>query len=169
MTEEAHVHVAPYDPTWPAQFAVERAALEPLLRRWRVGAIEHVGSTAVVGLLAKPVIDIMVGVQSLAASEPAKVVLQEHGYQYAAYKTDVMHWFCKPSFAHRTHHLHLVPYESPLWRERISFRNLLRSDPAVAERYAALKLELARRYEFDREAYTRAKAPFIARALGSQS
>lgn len=163
---QAPVHVVPYDPSWVDKFESEQASLAMLLAPWRSGPIEHVGSTAVVGMWAKPVIDIMVGVVSLAQSEPAKDVLARAGYQYAEYKTDVMHWFCKPSFAMRTHHLHLVPFESDLWHERIAFRDLLRADSRLAREYAALKRDLARQFEFDREAYTEAKYPFIARALG---
>lgn len=160
MSEEP-VRVVSYDPSWVEKFESEKALLEKLLTPWRKGPIEHVGSTAVVGLCAKPVIDIMVGVSSLSKSEPAKNVLREIGYQYAEYKTDVMHWFCKPSFAMRTHHLHLVPFESALWHERLAFRNLLRTNSTVAEEYAALKRELAGRFEFDREAYTDAKYPLL--------
>ncbi len=164
MTQAA-VHVVPYDAGWIVQFESEKALLERVLLPWRKGPIEHIGSTSVVGLCAKPIIDIMVGVASLATSEPAKAVLREHAYQYSDYRTEVMHWFCKPSFALRTHHLHLVPYESVLWHERLAFRDLLRGNSQLAEEYAALKQELARRFEFDREAYTDAKFPFIARAL----
>lgn len=164
--EQAPIHVVPYDPAWPGIFQVERDHLEELIGEWVVGGIEHIGSTSVVGLSAKPVIDVMVGVESLAASGPAKQRLVEHGYQWADYKTEVMHWLCKPSFAFRTHHLHLVPHGSPLWNERLAFRDLLRSDADVRRRYEALKLDLAQRYEHDREAYTDAKWPFIARALG---
>ena len=166
---EAPVHVVDYDPAWPGMFGAERDLLERVLRPWIVGGIEHVGSTAVPGLSAKPVIDIMVGVASLPASEPAKPVLRDHDYQYAEYKTDVMHWFCKPSFELRTHHLHLVPHESPLWNERLAFRDLLRGDAVLAAEYDALKRELARRHRFDREAYTEAKWPFIAGALNRGS
>jgi len=121
---EAPIHIVPYDPTWVAKFETEKALLETLLAPWRRGPIEHVGSTAVAGLCAKPVIDVMVGVSTLAESEPAKDALCRAGYQYAEYKTDVMHWFCKPSFAMRTHHLHLIPYGSPLWHDRLKFRDL---------------------------------------------
>jgi GrpB-like predicted nucleotidyltransferase (UPF0157 family) len=165
--KEAPVHVVTYDPSWIDEFAREKAFLEPLLAPWRKGPIEHVGSTAVVGMCAKPVIDIMAGVTSLPDSEPAKDVLRQAGYQYAEYKTDVMHWFCKPSFALRTHHLHLVPFESSLWHERLAFRDLLRANAEVAEAYASLKRELAQTFEFDREGYTEAKFPFIMHALAS--
>jgi GrpB-like predicted nucleotidyltransferase (UPF0157 family) len=109
----------------------------------------------------------MAGVASLEASRPAIAVLGGADYLYAGYKADLMHWFCKPSFAVRTHHLHLVPLESPLWKARLDFRDRLRSDATVRAEYAALKLELARRFEHDREAYTEAKAPFIERILAS--
>ena len=164
---EAPIHIVPYDPTWVAKFEDEKAYLETLLAPWRRGPIEHVGSTAVVGLCAKPVIDVMVGVASLAESEPAKDALREAGYQYSDYRTDVMHWFCKPSFAMRTHHLHLIPYQSQLWHDRLRFRDLLRTDSAVAAEYAALKLDLAKKFELDREAYTEGKSPFISRVLGA--
>jgi GrpB-like predicted nucleotidyltransferase (UPF0157 family) len=161
----APVAVVPYDSRWPALYAAERDVLCEVLAPWLVGGIEHVGSTAVPELAAKPIIDIMVGVQSLAASEPAKQVLAQHGYQYADYKTDVMHWFCKPSSAFRTHHLHLIPHGSPLWHERLAFRDLLRRSAEVRRQYAELKRGLARVHHHDREAYTQAKWPFIARAL----
>jgi len=164
---EARIHIVPYDTSWVAQFERERAVLERLLAPWRGGPIEHVGSTAIPGLCAKPVIDIMVAVTSLRESEPAKSALREAGYQYAEYKTEVMHWFCKPSFAMRTHHLHLIPFGAPLWHDRLKFRDVLRADPVLAADYATLKLALASKFEFDREAYTEAKSAFVARILAS--
>ena len=132
---------------------------------WYYGGIEHVGSTAVPGMVAKPVIDVMFGVKSLEESKPAVEVIVAHGYQYWPYKTEVMHWFCKPSDAFRTHHLHLIPFESPVWKERIQFRELLRTDEDIATQYANLKRELAVCYKEDREAYTENKWPFIQQAL----
>jgi GrpB-like predicted nucleotidyltransferase (UPF0157 family) len=169
LTADAPIHVVPYDPSWPMKFAAEKALLSRVLSPWLEGPIEHVGSTAVAGLFAKPVIDIMAGVKSLPASAAAKDVLGALDYQYADYKSDVMHWFCKPSHVMRTHHLHLVPYKSQLWTDRLAFRNLLRSDKKIAAEYAALKIELASRFEFDREGYTQAKSPFIHRQLANLS
>jgi GrpB-like predicted nucleotidyltransferase (UPF0157 family) len=162
---EAPIVLVSYDPAWPALFEAEKAQLEPLLAPWRRGSIEHIGSTSVTGLVAKPVIDVMVGVTSLVESRPAIVALTDAGYQYSEYKTEVIHWFCKPSFAFRTHHLHLVPYGSPLWLDSLAFRDLLRHDATWRDAYLALKLELAAKFEHDRDAYTEGKSPFIQRAL----
>ena len=102
---EAPIEVAPYDARWPAAFEQERALLAEALGPWLAGPPEHIGSTAVPGLAAKPVIDIMAPVHTLAASRPAIEAARELGYVHYPYKPDVMHWFCKPSAAHRTHHL----------------------------------------------------------------
>lgn len=161
----APVQLSAYNPEWPARFEAEKRCLTDKIGPWLWGGIEHVGSTAVPGLLAKPVIDIMFGVQSLEDSKPAIDILVCNGYQYFPYKPDVMHWFCKPSDVFRTHHLHLIPYESQLWQERIQFRDLLRSNQKIASEYAALKQSLATRYQYEREAYTQAKWPFIQQAL----
>lgn len=161
------VRIVPYDPSWPSRFERERRILERCLTPWLAGPIEHVGSTAVPGLAAKPIIDIMAGVESLAASLPAIASLAEINYVYFPYRPEVMHWFCKPTPAARTHHLHLIPFGSRLWKERLAFRDCLREAPAIAAKYAELKERLAERYEFDREAYTDAKEPFISQVLRS--
>ena len=128
MPSDAPVLIAPYDTQWPARFEAERRILVEAIGGWIVDAvIEHIGSTAIPGLAAKPVIDIMAGVESLEDSRPAVAVLERHGYCYAPYRTDVMHWLCKPSPALRTHHLHLVPLGSPLWIEQLAFRDYLRT------------------------------------------
>jgi len=162
---EAPIHLVPYDPSWPSLFELERGILERAIEPWLSGPIEHIGSTAVPGLVAKPVIDIMAAVNSLDVSRPAIRVLVDLGWVYFPYRAEVMHWFCKPSPAFRTHHLHLVPLSSRLWAERIAFRDYLRRDPMGATEYAQLKRQLAERYEFDREAYTEAKGSFVQRVL----
>lgn len=163
--ENAQIEVVTYDPAWPSKFKEERDVLEGVLAQWIVADIEHVGSTAVPGLAAKPIIDIMVPVESLEASRGSIEAASHAGYLYWPYKANVMHWFCKPSAAHRTHHLHLVPFKSSLWFARLRFRDALRSDSKLAERYAELKVQLAKRYRYDREAYTEGKADFVMAAL----
>jgi GrpB-like predicted nucleotidyltransferase (UPF0157 family) len=160
---EALVEIVEYNPLWPAQFEREQGLVSEALAEWLVGEPEHIGSTAVPSLAAKPVIDIMAPVQSLAASVAAIAAAGRIGYVHFPYKQQVMHGFCKPSPAHRTHHLHLVPLNSRLWQERLAFRDVLRASASLRSEYQALKLKLAAEYRQDREAYTEAKAPFIAR------
>ena len=165
MHGQPPVIIEPYDSAWPKRFESERLLLAPVLAPWLVGPIEHVGSTAVPGLPAKPVIDIMAAVADLPSSLPAIEALKPLSYCYFEYRADVMHWFCKPSDLERTHHLHLAPIDSPLWRDRLAFRDRLRADAATHRSYTELKLTLASKYRGDREAYTEAKTEFIRNVL----
>lgn len=160
---EAPIEIVPYDPAWPGQFDEERRKLLEAIGPWLAGPVEHIGSTAIPGLSAKPVIDIMAGVASLGASRPALAPLAALDYCYFPYRPDDEHWFCKPSPAYRTHHLHLVPIESPHWAGAIAFRDYLRTHADTAAEYEELKKRLALQFRLDREAYTDAKGPFITR------
>jgi len=164
-TDDAPIEVLEYDPAWPVLFEAERRLLQELLVPWLAGPVEHIGSTAVPGLPAKPIIDIMAPVHSLAGSTAAFAAASALNYLYYPYKPEQLHWFCKPSPAHRTHHLHLVPLGSTLWQQRLAFRDALRGSDALTARYAALKRQLAVQYRHDREGYTEAKGPFIAQVL----
>ncbi|MGE0290602.1 MAG: GrpB family protein [Bradyrhizobium sp.] len=159
------IHIEPYSATWPGLFEAERRNLVEILAPWLAGPIEHIGSTSVPGLSSKPIIDIMAAVGGLEQSRDAIPAIERIGYCYAPYRQAVMHWFCKPSPSFRTHHLHLVPYASDLWKERIAFRDKLRASRPLAEEYAALKRHLAEVHSTDREAYTEAKTSFIRRAV----
>jgi GrpB-like predicted nucleotidyltransferase (UPF0157 family)/ubiquinone/menaquinone biosynthesis C-methylase UbiE len=165
------IEVVPYNPAWPALFEEERRRIEAALGEWVQGGIEHVGSTSVPGLAAKPVIDIMVGVANLEEAQGAFADVASLGYLYAPYKSDFMHWFCKPSVDVRTHHLYLMEKGHPEWQAHIAFRDYLRNHPETAQAYENLKLDLANRFRNDREAYTEAKTDFVAQvvatALGS--
>lgn len=167
-TQDQPIRVVPYDPAWPARFEAERGALDEAIGEWATGGIHHVGSTAVAGLDAKPIIDILVGVESLETSRACFSPLAELGYKYAPYRAEEMHWFCKPDPRRRTHHLHLVPKDSSRFGDELAFRDLLRLNSERAKEYAELKYRLAARFEHDREAYTDAKADFIRRALAHQ-
>lgn len=156
-------------PDWPARFEQERADLEKAIGEVVTGGIHHVGSTAVPGLEAKPIIDILVGVRDLESARACFEPLAELHYLYAPYLADEMHWFCKPDPAQRTHHLHLVPAGSPRYRDELAFRDLLRSDRQLAVCYVALKRDLAERHRYDREAYTDAKSAFVLEALDRSS
>jgi len=158
---DAEVQIVEYDAGWPAAFQAERERLAPLLPA--AARLHHFGSTAVPGLAAKPVIDMIALVDDLDA--PIATLVQEAGYQYpAAFNATLAHrrFLCYPSAARRTHHLHLVDRQDELER-RLRFRDRLRADPAFANEYAALKRTLAERYRGDRERYTEAKSGFVKR------
>jgi len=159
------VRVDSYDARWPARFEQERVALEAVLGQSVTGGIHHVGSTAVPGLAAKPIIDILVGIEDLGSARVHIEPLRELQYVYVPYRSGEMLWFCKPSPAARTHHLHLVPTGSERYRDELAFRDYLRQHPDAAEAYANLKFALAARFEHDREAYTEAKASFVREVL----
>lgn len=168
MTQQADepIRIGPYNPDWPARFEQERAALAAAIEPWIADGIHHVGSTAVPGLDAKPIVDILVGVRDLEESRECFEPLARLDYMYAPFLSDQMHWFCKPHPSRRTHHLHLVPAGSRHYLDELAFRDRLRADRKTAEEYAALKRALASRFGQDREAYTDAKSEFIHRVLG---
>ncbi len=107
----------------------------------------------------------MAPVLSLAHAAPAIDALISLNYCYFPYKPTEMLWFCKPSPAHRTHHLHLVPTASSLLQQRLAFRDVLRRDPVLASEYERLKVRLAAANAHDREAYTEGKTPFVLSVL----
>jgi GrpB-like predicted nucleotidyltransferase (UPF0157 family) len=163
---DAPIFIVSYDATWPRQFESERNLLGDLLAPWLAGPMEHIGSTAVPGMPAKPIIDIMAAVKDLDTSRGAIPILEAAKYCYAPYRADVEHWFCKPKPSARTHHLHLVPYASRVWNETLMFRDRLRREPATARRYIALKLKLAQAHRTDRNAYTEGKTAFVLSVVG---
>ena len=158
------VSVAAYDPRWPKLYEIEAVFLRRKLPKSVVLKIEHFGSTAVPGLAAKPIIDMLVQVSSLAETQDQIVsTLEAEGYDYF-WRTDVSPayaWFIKrDSQGKRTHHIHMIEADSKLW-ERLYFRDYLREFPEEAKHYAALKQFLAEKHPYDRLAYTEAKAEYV--------
>jgi GrpB-like predicted nucleotidyltransferase (UPF0157 family) len=156
------IRLAAYDPAWPVMFQQEADTLAEVLGPWITGGVHHVGSTAVPGLLAKPIIDIMVGVADLESSRPCLPLAAGIGYCYAPHRAEIMHWFCKPEPSRRTHHLQLVPAGSRRFADVLGFRDYLRAHPEKAAEYARLKQELAARHTADRDAYTEGKSALVA-------
>ena len=157
----APVEIVEYDPAWPTAFEAERERLAPMLP---TGVeLHHFGSTAVSGLAAKPVIDMIALVDDLAT--PIAALVQRGGYQYPqAFNATLTHrrFMCYPTATYRTHHLHLIDEPGELER-RLRFRDHLRADPVLASEYVELKRTLAEHYRDDREAYTEAKSEFVMR------
>jgi GrpB-like predicted nucleotidyltransferase (UPF0157 family) len=158
------VSLAAYDPRWPDLYRLEALSLRRKLPKSIVVRIEHFGSTAVPGLAAKPIIDLLVEVTSLAETRKQVVpLLEAEGYDYF-WRTDVSPaypWFIKrDSRGRRTHHIHMVEANSKLW-ERLYFRDYLRDFPEEAKKYAELKQLLAEKYAHDRMGYTAGKAEYV--------
>lgn len=163
------VALAPYDACWPPQFCAERDRLFDLFPGEFV-AIEHFGSTAVPGLSAKPIIDILAGVESMSHADTLIEPLCRAKYTTSAEFNATLQerrWLMRWANGHRTHHLHIVVHDGPEWRRRLKFRDALRSDAALAARYEQHKRRLVMEYRTDREAYTEAKAEFVREVLAN--
>jgi GrpB-like predicted nucleotidyltransferase (UPF0157 family) len=161
------IEIQPYDLAWPALFAIERTRLLDLFSDSFV-AIEHIGSTAVPGLAAKPVIDILAGVASMSVADELLNPLCQAGYDTSKeFNATLMdkRWLMLHANGKRTHHLHLVVHGQSEWRRTLAFRDALRADPGLAARYEKLKRDLAARLGGDREAYTAAKTEFVMAVL----
>lgn len=164
------VELRPHDPAWPAMFLAERQRLLSTLSGVFVD-VQHIGSTAVGGLAAKPIIDLLAGVDSMTRARSLGEPLRRLGYTTSeAFNASLAdrQWFMRWAHGKRTHHLHVVVDGSPAWLERIAFRDALRDDPALAARYTALKQALARAHRQDRERYTAAKSDFIRAVLDAR-
>jgi GrpB-like predicted nucleotidyltransferase (UPF0157 family) len=161
------VELSAYSPMWPVTFDIEKRRLEEVFGADRV-LVEHIGSTAVPGLGAKPIVDILLGAPTLSVIELHIPGLVESGYRYVPEFERAMperRYFVKADGHPGYFHLHAVVYDTRFWRDHIDFRDLLRNDPGYAERYWRLKNALAARFRNDREAYTDAKGEFIRTAL----
>jgi GrpB-like predicted nucleotidyltransferase (UPF0157 family) len=167
------VALAPYDPRWPESFACEKKHLLECLPNELVRRIEHFGSTAVPGLAAKPIVDMLVEVTDLQETRiRITPVLESQGYDYFWRATrgedgpPFYAWFIKRdgSTGARTHHLHMVEAHFEHW-ERLLFRDYLIENREVAREYERLKFRLASAHAHDRVAYTQGKTDFMVRVM----
>jgi GrpB-like predicted nucleotidyltransferase (UPF0157 family) len=162
---EKTVVIEEYTPDWVLQFQEEQRLLKGIIGDKAI-AIEHIGSTSVEGLGAKPILDIMIGVYHLQEVDEFIEPLERVGYEYVFHKEfPNRRFFRKGQWRAGTHHLHFYKYESEEWTNNILFRNFLRANPEERKKYQQLKKELAVKYHFDRVAYTKAKEPFIQNVI----
>jgi GrpB-like predicted nucleotidyltransferase (UPF0157 family) len=153
------VELVPYDPLWPREFEAEAARIERACDELPL-RLEHIGSTAIPGLSAKPIIDMLAGVPPRADRAPYIAALRGIGYEHRGNNgIRGRDYFVRGT--PRSHHVHLASWSSALWRESLAFRDRLRANPALAREYDALKRQLALTFADDRRAYTEAKGPFI--------
>lgn len=168
MERKRRIVVVDYKPEWPALFEQECTRLRNALRAVScVFDIQHIGSTAVPGLAAKPVIDICIGVISFEEGYECVAPIEALGYCYRGENGIARrHYFfkddptCTDPHYKRTHHIHVFEAGTD-WTRHIAFRDALRSNPHAVSDYAALKRDLAARFPDDMAAYTDAKAVFI--------
>lgn len=165
------VSLHPHDPAWASRFHIERNRLLAALPG-TFEQIEHIGSTAVPGLIAKPIIDILGGVATMDDVDALVDRLRANGYvtsrEFNATLAD-RRWLMRCKDGHRTHHLHVVAHDGTVWRERLAFRDALRTDATLARRYADLKSQLAVEHHADREAYSDAKSDFVLQVVAGKS
>jgi GrpB-like predicted nucleotidyltransferase (UPF0157 family) len=172
LTRE-EVEIVPYDPAWPGLFEREKAHLEVCLPPDLVRRIEHFGSTAVPGLAAKPIIDILVEVTDLDATRRRVApILESQGYEYFWRPTHgddgppFYAWFIKRGAdGRRSHHIHMVERSFAEHWDRLLFRDYLVEHPDVVREYEALKRRLAAQCRTDRVAYTAGKGAFIEEVM----
>ena len=159
--------VVDYDPQWPILFEKEKEAIIAALgSRWLM--VEHIGSTAAPGLAAKPVIDIAVGIQSLADAPVLIPCLEQLGYIYDPILEQLVperRFFWKGTRTVHTYHLHLAEPDHPVLLKPLQFRDYLRKHPEAVEEYGVLKRELAKRFVQDMDAYVAGKTGFVENVI----
>ncbi|MFI5915134.1 GrpB family protein [Dactylosporangium sp. NPDC051541] len=167
-TRRDPIVIVAYDEQWPARFERERRRVEAALHGHLVGRVEHIGSTAIPGLPAKPIIDMMATIADYDTAAGLAADLAPIGWVHAPEPGDeeARKWsFCFPSIAHRSHHLHIYEAAAPGPAILRRFRDHLRAHPELAAEYARLKQDLAADDDRDRPRYRAGKAPFIETVL----
>jgi len=156
------------DPNWIKKFLNEKRRIQSIQKLDL--AVEHIGSTSIPNLDAKPIIDMLVGNSTAAELDPALRALVSLGYTLEGRRNDNQHsWLSYPSPEKRRFIIHLVVKDDDEWIRRIGFRNFLRSHPETAAEYKELKLELAKKYPDDLSMYTHGKARFVTNVLTTAS
>lgn len=165
--EDDVVRIVEYDPGWAEKFEQEKRLLLQELRT-DIRQIEHIGSTSVPGLAAKPIVDILVGLQQLIPTSDQICCLEQLDYVYEGQILNIPeHYFLRKGMP-RTFHLHIAQPGSAFWQRQILFRDFLRAHPDQAKEYAGLKRSLAIQFRHDRKTYAACKTPLIE-ALLSQA
>lgn len=164
---EQLVEIVEYDAAWPDRFADQQGQVTAVLGRWLARPVEHIGSTSVPGLAAKPVIDMLAPVRSLEAALESVRALEADGWLFWP-EDPCRHyrlWFLRPRPDARTHHLHVIECDHRQAQALLVFRDTLRADPGLCRDYTQLKRQLACQYGDNRNAYSNAKGDFVEGVL----
>jgi GrpB-like predicted nucleotidyltransferase (UPF0157 family) len=157
------VVVVPHNPTWEQAFEREAALLRRIFGGQLV-AVHHFGSTAIPGICAKPVIDILLTVQEIAFADQVTPQLGELGYHAVGeYGISGRRFFYKGTDEARSHHLHVYQFDNPHILRHLAFRDYMCSHPISARRYGQLKEELARQFSENIDGYNAGKNDFVQR------
>jgi GrpB-like predicted nucleotidyltransferase (UPF0157 family) len=163
--ESGVVRLVPYHAAWPRAFMTESRRLRRQLQDAGLPVtLEHMGSTAVPGLIAKPVLDILAGYPRGADPAPYVRAFVDAGYVHRGEQEIPGREFFRRGDP-RAYHVHLVAIGSPFWLDHLAFRDRLRADVALRDAYAALKWELAGRFPNDRASYIEGKTDFVRSVL----
>ena len=159
--QQKKVKLLAYNTAWPRLYKREEKLLLSVAREYILD-IQHIGSTSVPGMKAKPIIDIVIGVKSLKDGKKCVGGLEKIGYEY---KHDAgvkgRHFFVKGTEKNRTHYIHIVKLNGNNWENYIYFRDYLRAHKIAVIKYNKLKEQLAKKYKHDRDTYTTRKSFFI--------
>lgn len=163
--DKREVVLREHDPAWLESGAAISARLREVLGELAI-AVEHIGSTAVPGMLAKPIVDLAVGVETRehARSSGLRRTLTGDGWIHVGERPELdggVVFVAESAPLHRYAHVHVVRYDGVAWRRYLAFRDALRADPALRDGYAQVKLRLAAAHPADREAYTTGKTAFV--------
>jgi GrpB-like predicted nucleotidyltransferase (UPF0157 family) len=155
------VKLSGYNPVWQKLYKKEEKLLIPIVEKYGLG-IEHIGSTAIPGSKAKPIIDMVIGVKSLKDGEKLIKPLKKLGYE-CRHDAGIIkrYFFTKGNKTHTTYHLHIVKFNSNLWKNQLLFRDYLRKNKEAVKKYNELKEKLAEKYKDDRKKYVVGKGEFI--------
>jgi GrpB-like predicted nucleotidyltransferase (UPF0157 family) len=167
MNGYGKIIIKEYDPNWQRLFESERDEIMEAIGHY-VADIQHIGSTAVPELAAKPVIDIMIGLRRILDAQDCIMPMEGMEYEYVPEFENEFperRYFRKTSNGKRSYHIHMVEIGTDFWKRHLAFRDYLRTHPEIANEYSDLKKELAKRFENDREEYTNAKTEFIENIL----
>jgi len=161
--EQGVVKLVPYTIEWKRLFEEEKARLQSVIGKYVLG-IQHVGSTSIPGMVAKPILDIGIAVRNFEEARGCILPIERLEYEYRGeFGIPRRHYFVRGT--PRTHHIHMNEIDSRDWENQVLFRDFLIQWPELAKEYITLKANLAQQFPTDREAYLNGKASFIEMVL----
>ncbi len=161
--KRGELRVSPYRKEWKLLFEIEKRDIEEAIGDY-IGDIQHVGSTSIIGMPAKPILDIAIAVKDFEEARICIEPLCKMGYTFKGENgIPRRHYFLKGEPC--THHIHLLEKDSEEWKKLILFRDYLRSNQKTAEEYKELKRNLSEKLRGDRKAYQAAKTDFVAAVI----